>query len=60
LHKKTFYPGKGAKLITEGKNDQMAYVIVEGTLKIVCKKSQHKFTMLEYDNDPTKAMRDEE
>jgi len=39
LHKKTFYPGKGAKIITEGKNDQKAFVIVEGTLKIVCKKS---------------------
>ena len=32
---------------------------MEGTCKIVCKKSEHKFTLLEYDKDPTKAMRDE-
>ena len=54
--KKTFYPG--AKLIAEGKNDLMAYVIISGTVNLICRKSGQKFTVLEYQEDPTKAKRD--
>lgn len=55
---KTFYPG--GKLIVEGTNDMTAYVIVSGTVNLVCKKSAQKFTLLEYQDDPTKLKRDSE
>ena len=56
--KKTFYPG--SKLIVEGKNDLIAYVIVSGTVNLICKKSAQKFNLLEHQDDPTKATRDAE
>jgi len=57
--KKTFYPG--AKIITEGTTNELkAFVIVEGTCNLVCRKANAKFTVLEYQNDPTKAKRDQE
>lgn len=47
VHKKVFYPG--AKLIKEGYNDQTAYVIVEGTINLVCSKTAgSRFSSLEY------------
>jgi len=56
IEKKTFYPG--AKLIKEGTNENLVYVIVEGTCSLVCRKSGQKLTVLEYQSDPTKAKRD--
>jgi|DEB0MinimDraft_12_1074336.scaffolds.fasta_scaffold265900_1 hypothetical protein len=38
----------------------VAYVIVEGTVNLVCRKSGQKLTTLEYQGDPTKAKRDQE
>lgn len=58
ITKKTFYPG--AKIILEGKNDMHAYVIIDGTVNILCRKSGQKLTVLEYQGDPTKAKRDSE
>ena len=56
--KKIFYPG--ATLIREGTNNKMAYVIVSGECNLVLTKTGHRFTMLEYENDPTKKRRDQE
>lgn len=56
--KKMFYPG--AMIIKEGTSSKMAYVIVDGTCSLVCAKTGHRFTMLEYEADPTKKRRDEE
>lgn len=47
IKKEIFYPG--AKIIAEGSNNHVAYVIVDGTVKIQCKKSAgSKFTDLLY------------
>ena len=56
--KKTFYPG--SKLLVEGKNDLMAYVIVSGTVNLICRKSAQKFSLLAHQEDPTKAARESE
>lgn len=56
--KRTFYPG--AVIIKEGAGSKTAYAIVEGTCNLVCAKTGHRFTMLEYEGDPTKKRRDEE
>jgi hypothetical protein len=37
MTKRVFYPG--SKIIQEGKNEGMAYIIVEGTAKVECKKT---------------------
>jgi len=45
VHKETFYPG--AKLIEEGQNRHTAYVIISGTVNLVCqKKAGTMFTNL--------------
>jgi hypothetical protein len=38
----------------------MAYVIVSGTVNLICKKSAQKFNLLAHQEDPTKAARDTE
>lgn len=58
VQKKTFYPG--AKIICEGANSMTVYAIVEGTCNLVCKQTASRFTVLEYEADPTKARRDSE
>lgn len=58
IKKVVFYPG--SKLITEGTNEKKAYVIIDGMVRLLCKNSNQKFTVLEYQNDPTKAIRDQE
>lgn len=58
ITKQTFYPG--TKIITEGGNNLIAYVIVEGTCNLVSHKTGQKLTVLEYRGDPTKAKRDRE
>jgi hypothetical protein len=58
LTKKVFYPG--AKLIEEGTNDKLAYIIISGTCSLVSYNSNQKLAVLEYAMDPTKAFRDKE
>ena len=38
----------------------MAYIIVEGTARVECKKTAKKIQALVYEEDPTKALRDRE
>ena len=59
VHKETFYPG--AKLIAEGSNNHKAYIIISGTVNLVCqKKAGTMFSNLAYKLDPAKAKRDAE
>lgn len=58
ITKKVFYPG--AKLIEEGSNGKVAYIIISGQCKLVMINSQEKLAVLEYASDPTKAARDKE
>ena len=58
LTKKVFYPG--AKLIVEGTNDRVAYIIISGTCSLVSYNSRQKIAVLEYSRDPTKMNRDKE
>lgn len=58
MTKKVFYPG--SKIIQEGKNEGIAYIIVEGTAKLECRNSAKKMQALLYEEDPTMARRDKE
>ena len=50
-----FYPGQ--TILKEGTIDNKMYVIVDGTCNLVCIKTKDKFQQLEFEEDPTRAIR---